>query len=159
MPTVWVDGPKVILVVAHFEQLGAEFHIGQDSEALQGIFIVRHSTSATLKGVVIINPVESLKGILIVRNISSADFKGYCTVRQTATLGLPAEFIVRHSDSATLKGISSIRHSSSTTLKGLCIVRHMASPLSLTSEFRVTVEGWEMQGLDAGVYRDLGIIS
>ena len=58
-----------------------------------------------------------------------------------------------------LTGIATIRHSGTGEIFSKVTIRHSGTTDDLRAEARVTVEGWEMQGLTATVYRDLGVIS
>ena len=152
MPTVDIDGPKGILVVAHYEglkgimvinqvaDLDASFDVGQNSASLKAIFLPRYAASTNLKGIMVINQVADLKAILQITQWN--DMKAVFVVNQ-------------HED---LKGIMTIRHSTSSTVFAKATIRHPDTE-GLSAEFRITIEGWEMQGLTAGVYRDLGVIS
>jgi len=114
-------------------------------QQLKSLLTVRHSDSTALKGEFYVLTTktgsEDLQAELLLRQLTS-DLKGIFSAQSTANLkGL---FIVRHVSSAALKGIATIRHPDTEIL---------------SAEFRVSIEGWEMQGLDASVYRDLGVIS
>jgi len=136
MVTAWIDGPKVI-------------------------FTVRHSASASLKSTFFVRMAYGSAALKAVFHVgqNSANLKALAIIRHSVTKSLPAELVVRHASSIEFKGITIIRHSTSTILKAILVVRHTAVSLSLRAEFRVTVEGWEMQGLSAGVYEALGVIS
>ena len=150
MATAWIDGPKVILIVRH-----------SATTILKGISTVRHTASPlSLDAEFVVNQSNAsatLKCIIDVnQSNASATLKGITIIRHEVTKGLFTKFEVTHSEE--LKGLFIVRHSASVTLKGISVIRHPDN-LALRAEFRITVEGWEMQGLSAAVYRDLGVIS
>jgi len=114
-------------------------------QELKSLLTIRHPSSENLNAEVYVLSTKT----------GSVDLEAEVTLRQL-TRDLQAEFTSQAT--TTLKGIMSIRHSASVTEKAIFVVRHPDTG-TLSAEFRITIEGWEMQGLTAGVYRDLGVIS
>jgi len=114
----------------------------QATADLAGTFIVRHAAAKDLYAKFELAQWEELKGILIARNSSSVALKGISVIRHTATRDFYAKF-------------GSV---STAQLKAFFVVR-CCSFEEIAAEFRVTFEGWVMQGINAEVLEVLGIIT
>lgn len=135
--------------------LSATGEVGQNSVNLQAEGTIRYlETQLFAKG--IITHFEQLFAKGISRQASSNTLFAKGIIRHTATKDLFADGGIAHFEQLFAKGI--IRHASSNTLFGKGIIRH-STDIILRAEGRITAEGWAMQGLTAGVYRDLGVIS
>ena len=101
--------------------------------------------------------VDGPKGSFVV-NQSSSDLLAYLVVRQTATTTLKGELVVRHADTGTVLAYVVVRHSDVADLLGYFISRQSGSASTGACFFDITWEAHVMKGVNAGVYRDLGII-
>ena len=114
------------------------FHVGQDAEDLYTDFEVAHWLNLYAK----FNTVATaqLKGLFIVRHVSSNTV--FAKLEITQWEGLYAKF----ETVATAQ------------LKGFFVVK-CCNFIDIPSEFRITREKWDMQGIDDEVLEALGIIS
>jgi len=131
---------------AVFEAQGAAYLYAkfttQAAADLAGIFIVRHTATKDLYAKFELAQWEELRGILVTRHTTTKDLYGKLEVRHTATKHLYAKF----ESQATAQ------------LKGFFVVR-CCNFEEIAAGFRVTFEGWVMQGINAEVLEVLGIIT
>ena len=158
-------------MVTTFIDYFAKFEVGQGSEDLFAELTVRQPGTADLFATFTLKTgqenlfatftlktgQENLFAELMVRQETSVDLFNYFVVRQTGT---PAELFAYFEAQVTkdLKGIFIARHTGTANLFSEIVIRH-PDQLDLSAEFRVTVEGWEMQGVSAELYKTLGVLS
>lgn len=145
-------------MVTTFIDYFAKFEVGQGSEDLFAELTVRQPGTADLFATFTLKTgQENLFAELMVRQETSVDLFNYFVVRQTGT---PAELFAYFEAQVTkdLKGIFIARQTGTANLFAEIVIRH-PDELDLAAEFRVTVEGWEMQGVSAELYKTLGVLS
>ena len=141
------------------ENLFATFTLKTGQENLFAELMVRQETSVDLFNYFVVRQTDTanLFAEITVRQETSVDLFNYFVVRQTGT---PAELFAYFEAQVTkdLKGIFIARQTGTANLFAEIVIRH-PDELDLAAEFRVTVEGWEMQGVSAELYKTLGVLS
>ena len=131
-----------------FEDLAAEFEVGQGAEDLPGEVLVRHSDTEEFPGEFIVQHEDSADLAAAFDGQTSVDLLGEFLVRHAASVELPAELIIRHEASVDLFAELIVRHSAFfnlaagfigqavLNLSAEFVVRHSAT-VDLSAEFIV----------------------